>query len=120
MKHIKTNLCFLAIIVAAIGIGMFLRKTRIVEGHGGGGGRGGGHGGGIGRGGGHGGGWSRHGAIGRGRGWGYYGPGTGAGYFPLYYGDYSDYSGYSDYDNYYLTDQPIYPIIQVPNYPYYY
>jgi len=111
MKHIKTNLCFLAIIVVTIGIGMFLRKTRIVEGHGGGGGHGG-------RGGGHGGGWSRHGAIGRGRGWDYYGAGTGSGYFPLYYGDYHD---YIDNDNYYLTDQPIYPIIhQVPNYPYYY
>ena len=115
MKHTKTLLFFLAIIVAAIGIKMILRKTKIVEGHGGGGG-GGGHGGGhggAGRGGGH---------IG-GRGYGgrgYYGSGgggSGYGYYPLYYGEYDDY--YSSYDPY-LVGQPIYPIVQVPNYPYYY
>jgi hypothetical protein len=102
MKHTKTLICFLAIIIAAIGIKMILRKTKIVEGHGGGGG--GGHGG-IGG----------HGAAGgRGR---YYGGyyGSGYGYNPLYYNDY-----YTSYDPY-LVGQPIYPVIQqVPNYPYYY
>jgi len=108
MKHTKTLLCFLAIIVAAIGIKMILRKTKIIEGHGGGGGGGGGHGGG-----------GRIGGRGY-RGRGYYGSaggGSGYGYYPLYYGEYDDY--YSSYDPY-LVGQPIYPIVQVPNYPYYY
>ena len=119
MKHIKTLICFLAIVVASIGIAMFLRRTKIVEGHGGGGGggRGGGTRGGIGRGGiGRGG--IGHGAAGR---RGYYGSGGASGwgsYYPLYYGEYDDY--YTSYDPY-LVGQPIYPVIQqVPNYPYYY
>lgn len=110
MKHTKTLICFLAMIVAALGIGMFLRKTKIIEGHGGGGGgaRGGGARGG------HIGGWGGHG-----EGRGYYGYSTagGYGYYPLYYGEYDDY--YTSYDPY-LVGQPIYPIVQVPNYPYYY
>ena len=80
---------------------MILRKTKIIEGHGGGGG---GHGGGHGAAGRRGGG---HGAAGR----------HGGGYssYPLYYNDY-----YTSYDPY-LVGQPIYPVIQqVPNYPYYY
>ena len=111
MKHTKTLICFLAIIIAAIGIKMILRKTKIIEGHGGGGGHGGGHG----AAGSHVGG---HGAAGR-RG-GYYGGGYGGGYssYPLYYGEYNDY--YTSYDPY-LVGRPIYPVIQqVPNYPYYY
>ena len=104
MKHTKTLICFLAIIIAAIGIKMILRKTKIIEGHGGGGGHGGGHG-----------------AAGRRGGYygGYYGGGYGGGYssYPLYYGEYDDY--YTSY-NPYLVGQPIYPIVQVPNYPYYY
>jgi hypothetical protein len=102
MKHTKTLLFFLAIIVAAIGIKMILRKTKIIEGHGGGGRGGIGYGG--------------RGYGGRG----YYGSGgggSGYGYYPLYYGEYNDY--YSSYDPY-LVGQPIYPIVQVPNYPYYY
>jgi len=121
MKHTKTLLCFLAIIIAAIGIKMILRKTKIVEGHGGGGGGGGHGGGGIGGHGGHGGAGGRggHGAAGgRGRYYGGYGGGyygSGYGYNPLYYNDY-----YTSYDPY-LVGRPIYPMIQqVPNYPYYY
>jgi len=108
MKHTKTLLCFLAIIIAAIGIKMILRKTKIIEGHGGGGHGGGGHGGG-----GHGG---ARGGIGHGGARGY-GTAGGYGYYPLYYGEYDDY--YTSYDPY-LVGQPIYPIVQVPNYPYYY
>ena len=103
MKHTKTLICFLAIIVAALGIGMFLRKTKIIEGHGGGGGgaRGG-------RGGGRYGGRGYYGSSGYGA----------SGYYPLYYGEYDDY--YTSYEPY-LVGQPIYPVIQqVPNYPYYY
>ena len=98
MKNTKTFIFFLAIIIAAIGIKMFLRKTKIVEGHGGYGGYGG-YGG-------------RGGYGGYGRGGGYYGSGYGS--YPLYYNDY-----YTSYDPY-LVGQPIYPIVQVPNYPYYY
>jgi hypothetical protein len=106
MKHTKTLICFLAIIVAALGIGMFLRKTKIIEGHGGGGGgaRGGARGGRYG-------GRGYYGSSG-------YGASGGYGYYPLYYGEYDDY--YTSYEPY-LVGQPIYPIIQqVPNYPYYY
>lgn len=119
MKYIKTLICFLAIVVASIGIAMFLRRTKIVEGHGGGGGggRGGGTRGGIGRGGIRRGGIG-HGAAGRRS---YYGSSGASGwgsYYPLYYGEYDDY--YTSYDPY-LVGQPIYPVIQqVPNYPYYY
>ena len=35
MKHMKTNLCFLALIIAALGIGMIIQNPNIIEGHGG-------------------------------------------------------------------------------------